>query len=102
VKRFQHHKTGDIAFSDYEGSRDYVFWATTSAVYAAAKSLGELTISKGEKPWRKRKFPSAKKGKDAYKLQRQPAKLGVLKNESVNREVTLQKVDISILRMVRV
>jgi hypothetical protein len=63
VKRFEHHKTGDIAFSNHEGSPDDVFWATASALYAAAKSLGELTVSKGEKRWRKGKFPSAKKGK---------------------------------------
>ena len=81
MERFELRKTGDIAFNHPQGTHDDVFWATALTVYAAAKSPRELTVSNGEKPWRKRKFPSAKrKGKDAYKLQRQLSQAGSFKN----------------------
>jgi len=79
VERFELGKTGDVVFSHPQGTHDDVFWATALAVYATAKSPGELTVSKGEKPWRKREFPSAK-GKGAYKLQRQLSQAGSFKN----------------------
>lgn len=38
-------------FSHPESSHDDRFWAICLAVLAASKSPGELTVSKGEKPW---------------------------------------------------
>ena len=38
-------------FSHPESSHDDRFWAICLAVFAASKSPGQLTVSKGEKPW---------------------------------------------------
>ena len=52
VEQWEQTKGSELyTFSHPQGSHDDRFWAICLAVLAASKSLGQLTVSKGEKPW---------------------------------------------------
>ena len=52
VEQWEQTKGSELyTFSHPQGSHDDRFWAICLAVRAASKSRGQLTVSKGEKPW---------------------------------------------------